>query len=110
MQDELKSDYYKEQAAQEENDLKVLGLLNKAIREKRIENFDDNWKNKIIEHNRVKAFEDIPSQHKLTFHINNIGNCIDFYPKANKVLIRKKNKWIKPGLNYLIKLLNIEND
>lgn len=33
---------------------------------------------------------------------------LDFYPKANKVLIRKDNKWIKPGLNWIMKNLNIE--
>ena len=27
---------------------------------------------------------------------------IDYFPKANKVLIRKDNKWIKPGLKWII--------
>jgi hypothetical protein len=27
---------------------------------------------------------------------------VDYYPKADKILIRKENRWIKPGLSWLI--------
>lgn len=32
---------------------------------------------------------------------------IDFYPKVNRCMLRHKSRWIKPGLEWLIKeLLN----
>ena len=33
---------------------------------------------------------------------------LDFYPKANKVLIRQENEWIKPALRWMI--ANVLND
>ena len=42
--------------------------------------------------------------HRYTIYNTPFGD-LDFYPKANKVLIRKDNKWIKPGLNWIYKNL-----
>jgi hypothetical protein len=46
---------------------------------------------------------------RYTFEIKDYG-VIDFYPKANKLLIRKLNKWIKPALGWIILELNLENE
>ena len=37
-----------------------------------------------------------------TFDVLGYG-IIDFFPKANNLLIRNQNKWKKPGLKWLIK-------
>ena len=36
------------------------------------------------------------------YDITRLYGVIDFYPKANKLLIRRKNKWIKPALKFII--------
>lgn len=87
---------------QEDNDIKSFGLLCKALRESRSERFIEDW---------LPVF-----QKRYSIEIRNNGSysiqtqsfgIIDFYPKANKLLIRTKNKWIKPGLKWLI--INLTN-
>ena len=93
-------------AQNETNDLKALGLYNKALREKRLERWGDEWKSKIIGSDKVKLYEEFPQQGKITLHLND-GNIIDYYPKSNKLLIRKENEWKTAGLNRLIKMLSL---
>lgn len=33
---------------------------------------------------------------------------LDFYPKKNKLLIRKKNKWVTSGLEFLVKHFKLD--
>ena len=84
-------------ASQEENDLKAMGLLNKALRESRSEKFSD----KNLIQLKEKGYEVIEDNGKYTIKTDVFG-IVDFFPKANKLLIRKQNKWIKPGLKWLI--------
>lgn len=88
---------------EEENDLIALGIGKTLIREERIERFEDNWLPKIKEvlGTEIKYDEQF---HKYTFKMQTLGT-VDFYPKANKMLIRNQNKWKKPALKYIIKLL-----
>lgn len=89
------------QAASEDNDLKSLGLYNKALREKRLERFE-NYKEELLTlGHKIREFE---GQGKFMIENTKFG-IIDYYPKANKVLIRKDNKWIYGGLRWIIKNL-----
>jgi len=100
-----KSEKLKQQGDQEPNDLKAMGLYNKSLREHRSEKFVDkhlsNLEEKgydIIYDNNGKYTIDTDSQEVK-------HGVIDYFPKANKLLIRKKNKWVKPGLPWIIKNL-----
>ena len=93
-----KSEKIKKEAAKVESDSKAFGLYTKAIREERIERFKDEWIDKFEEAGVHFAY----SQNQNKYMTETEHGTIDFYPKANKVLIRKKNKWIKPGLKWLI--------
>jgi TPP-dependent 2-oxoacid decarboxylase len=86
------------QAESEENDLKSMGLYTKILREERAERFE-NYKDKLLQAGyNLTEFE---SQGKFTIEPTKFG-IIDYYPKSNKVLIRKENKWITGGLRWII--------
>jgi hypothetical protein len=76
------------QAACEESDYKALSLHTKSIRQARLERFEDY----IIPFNGQKVVIDTQTD---TFGI------IDYFPKANKLLIRKTNDWKTQGLKWL---------
>lgn len=89
------------------NDPQAMGLMNQLIREKRLDKWDE-WKDKVLHSDKVSWWEDVPSQGKITISLHNpfgADEVIDYYPKANKVLIRKDNDWKKPGLKWLIENL-----
>lgn len=95
------SEKLKEQASQEDNDLKYMGLMKKAHREERNEEFYANWLGNLYESDRVISIKELTMQGKFEINTSEHG-MIDFFPKANKVLIRKKNDWVYPGLKWLI--------
>ncbi len=94
------SDKIKRALSEEDNDSKALGLHCKLIREERSDKFEDNFLSKLKESFKVDYDANMGR-----YSITSDDGIIDFYPKANKVLIRKKNKWVKPGLNWLLKNL-----
>jgi len=74
------------------------------IRDRRADMFNEKW---------LATFSDKFGQNFMydekkycyTIQTSNQDNkpwTLDFYPKANKVLIRQENRWIKPGLNWLL--------
>jgi hypothetical protein len=97
------SEKYKTLASKEDNDLKVMGLLNKALRERRNEKFEDYWLLKISEKYLIETRNN--GSHSIFTEKYDI---VDYFPKANKLLIRKDNKWIKPGLQWILKNLDID--
>lgn len=100
------SDKLREQLASEENDLKALGIGKKLIREERSEKFEETWLPKL----RAKCNVIYDAQTgRYTFELNGYG-VMDFYPKANKVLIRKLNKWKQPGLKWIITEFHLDAD
>lgn len=94
-----KSDELKIQASQEENDIKAFSLYKKALREKRSEKFEE-WL-KIIQ---VKYPVEVKPNGAFSIITQDYG-IVDYFPKANNLLIRKLNKWRKPGLKWIIKNL-----
>lgn len=88
----------REKLAAEENDLKALGIGKKLIREERNERFEETWLPKLQAKCNVKCDA---KMYRYTFESNGYG-VIDFYPKSNLLLIRKLNKWIQPGLRWII--------
>ena len=92
-----------QQLREEDNDLKALGISTKIIREERVQKFEDVWLSKLQEKCNVRHD---PTSNRYTFELNGYG-VMDFYPKANKLLIRKLNKWQQPGLQWLIKEFNL---
>ena len=92
------SELIKEQAGQEENDLKYMGLMQKAIRAERSERFEDIWLSRLEQKTKV---EKRPNG-SYSFEMEGMG-MVDYYPKANRLLIRRKNEWIKPALHFIIK-------
>lgn len=93
-----------QEAQQEENDLVYLGKMNQVLREKRLEKWED-WKDKILTSSYVVIYDENIGQGKITMVLDKEGlkeTTIDYFPKANKLLIRKDNRWIKQGLNWLI--------
>jgi hypothetical protein len=99
-----KSEQLQKELETEDNDLRALGLSTKVLREQRLERFEDEYLEKITSSPKVINYR--VNTEGFTFWLNN-GNILDYYPKANKVLIRRTNKWIKPGLQYLIKTLEL---
>jgi len=93
----------RKQAESEENDLKAMGLYTKVLREEHSERFE-NYKDKLL--NAGYNLTEFEAQGKFTIKPTKFG-IVDYYPKSNKVLIRKENKWITSGLRWIIgSLLN----
>ncbi len=90
------SEKLKAEAQEEENDLAALGLYTKALRAKRKEKFEDDWLAKL------EAQTEVIKRDNGSYTFNSKYGLIDFYPKANKLLIRRQCKWIKPGLKFII--------
>lgn len=80
----------------EENDFKSFNLLCKALREKRSEKFEE-YLPVISLRYTVKE----RTNGSYTIETQDYG-VIDYFPKANKLLIRKDNSWKKPGLKWII--------
>lgn len=83
----------------EENDIKSFGFFVKSLREKRSEKFEEDWL-PLLE----LRYPLTESSYKYTIDTQDFGK-IDFFPKANKILIRKEDRWIKPGLKWIIENL-----
>jgi hypothetical protein len=99
-----KSQELYKQANEEDNDLKALGLYTKSLREGRLENFKQSYLPLLLK----KDYEVAEYNNKYTIDTYSEFGVLDFFPKANKILIRKDNKWIKPGLQWIIKNLIIK--
>jgi hypothetical protein len=99
-----KSEELRIQAAQEESDFKSLSLHSKALREEKKENFKDKWLPLLLERTNV-TFDDKTG--KYTFFHKRLG-MIDFFPKANRILIRRENKWYGRGLHWIITNYNLK--
>lgn len=100
------SEILREEAGYEDNDIKSFALMCKALREERSEKFVDGWLvplmgKYVVEHRKNGSY---------TITTEAFGK-IDYYPKANKLLIRKLNSWKKPGLKWIVvNLLHINYD
>jgi len=101
-----KSDKLREQLSTEDNDLKALGIGKQLIREERNESFEEKWLPKLRA--KCNVIYDIQTG-RYTFELSGYG-VMDFYPKANKVLIRKLNKWKQPGLKWIITEFHLDTD
>ena len=87
-----------------DNDLRAFGLQKQYNRAVRLEEFEEKWLP--ILQSKCKVHRDGLTG-RYTFELNDFG-VIDFYPKANRLLIRQLNKWQSNGLNWLIKQLKIK--
>jgi hypothetical protein len=94
-----KSEELRIEAGGIDSDIKYLGVANKIMREERMERFIEKYL-PLLEKKAMVTIIDLKD--KIVINNGQFG-VIDFYPKANKILIRSKNKWIKPGLQWLIK-------
>jgi len=94
-----KSEQLRKEASMAESDQQCLGLHTKAMREERLERFEDKWL-LLLKEKATVHYSELLNRYWIE---NKKFGTIDFYPKANKVLIRKQNKWVKPGLQWLIK-------
>jgi hypothetical protein len=94
-----KSEELKIKAQQEENDFAYLSKMTKSMREARLERFEDGYAEKLESNNCIV----IPFNGQkivIDTQTNKYG-VIDYFPKANKILIRKDNKWVLQGLRWI---------
>ena len=73
-----------------------MALERKIIGAERVEQFEFRWLPKI----KAKFPVDNSIEYRFTIDTDTHGK-IDFYPKGNKVLIRKTNTWKKPGMKWI---------
>lgn len=85
------------EAEQTDNDLAYLGKSTKALRAERKEKFEETWLEKLQEQTEVTKRDNG------SYTFDSKYGIIDFFPKANKLLIRKQNKWKKPALKFIIR-------
>ena len=76
-----------------------MAKMNKSMREARLERFEDGYAEK-LESNNCIVIPFNGSKIVIDTHTENFG-IVDYYPKANKILIRKDNKWITQGLRWI---------
>lgn len=100
-----KSEELEQKAFKEDNDIKAFALLSKSLREKRSEKFEGGWLLLLEDKYDVEK----RNNGSYTISTQDYG-IIDYFPKANKTLIRSNNKWEKPGLKWIINNLFKENE
>lgn len=91
------SERLRKKAESTDNDLAALGVYNKVLREERSERWEEKWLNIFNEHFTVSINKNG------SYCIETDEGKLDYYPKANKVLIRWKNEWKTAGLRWMIK-------
>lgn len=91
-----KSEELLQQSREEDNDLKSYGIYLQSLREQRIEKFVEGWLIPLS----IK-YEVIENNHKYSITTQEYG-IIDYFPKKNKLLIRKQNEWKEQGLKWII--------
>lgn len=97
---EKKSELLKQKAAEADSDQASLGLMTKSLREKRLEKFQDFMPK--LERLGYDVVQETVGKYTIDTDSNEIKfGTVDYFPKANKVLIRKDNDWIKPGLKWI---------
>ena len=105
-----KSVILKQEAAEEDNDLKAMGIDVKVLREERKEKFEEKWLPHLKEKykDKVEFWEDLG---RYDIETEKFG-LVWFYPKANSVFLSKlKNKgWRKPGLKWIVENLFSEQE
>jgi len=84
------------EAEQTDNDLAALGKYTKVLRAERKEKFEETWLKKLQEQTKVTK------RYNGSYTFDSKYGVIDFFPKANKLLIRKQNKWKKPALKFIV--------
>lgn len=92
------SEQLREKAAQEENDIKAMAIHADAERAKRTEHFMQIVLPKLNDRGIIAQYDGDRS----CFNIRHPdGRSFDFYPKANKIHLRAKNKWIANGTTFI---------
>lgn len=79
------------------SDYKGFNLEVKKSRQKRFKKFG-KYKDKLISAGYTVTF--FEQQSKFSIEPSGFG-VIDYYPKANRLLFRKENRWISDGLNWI---------
>jgi hypothetical protein len=101
-----KSEELKQAAAAEENDLKALGLMTGSLREGRLERFTENCLPLLLKAGYDIAQDDEMVRYTIDTEMGGkTFGIVDYYPKANNLCIRKSNKWVKPGLKWIVENL-----
>ena len=94
-----KSEILSKQAEESETVYQVMDLERKALREARLERFEDYIPRLEKQGCIIKPFN---GQKTVIDTQTEQYGIIDFFPKANKLLIRKENAWRKPALRFII--------
>lgn len=97
-----RSEELKKEAQSEDNDFKSLALHTKSLREARLEKFEEKYQLQLEQ----KGYTVIPFDgQKVVIDTETKWGTVDYFPKANRLLIRKKNQWKDMGLNWIVKNL-----
>jgi hypothetical protein len=70
-----------------------------SIREKRADIFAE-WKDKLLTSPNVTGYTPVPAQG--CFNLITIKGPLTYYTKADKVYYKAENRWISPGLKWLV--------
>jgi len=96
-----KSDKLFVEAEQEENDFRYWSKIYDAEREKRKENFEDNFLPTIKNSPHVLSIEERMSGSMLMIEFSD-GVKIDYYPKKDRVFIKKLCHWKSYGKTWIL--------
>jgi len=95
----MNSEELKQEAHNKENDMAFLGAMKKAIRQERAEKFEP-WLEELKTSKKIISIISNEEQGKHTINTEKFG-IVDYFPKANKLLIRKENSWKTQGLRWI---------
>jgi len=95
-----KSEDLLQQSQQEENDFKALALSTKSLREARLERFEENNYVQLLKESNCIVIPFDGRKIIIDTQTEEYG-ILDYFPKANKILIRKTNTWKAQGLKWM---------
>jgi predicted transcriptional regulator len=91
----------KEEAAQEDNDLKYMGAMKKVIRHANIVRM---YESKMLDKLRDKGVFVAEHEEGSRIVITPVeGTSITFYPKSDKCQIHSENRWVKHAYSFINK-------
>ena len=83
---------------EDDNDFAYMRQLKEKHAKERLDTFNNSYLEKLVANGCVVTY---PSVGKITISTKTDFGIVDYFPKANKILVRKFNAWLGGGTGWI---------